>query len=121
MVMDSALRRGRGGWTRRGLALDADDPATELLTFLRERLEPEDYGTAEHLVVQLFAPEGGATDEPPPYPGQPPPGGRMRPLTANDSAALLARIDADTVRGQRSMLKRLETRFPGVGRVRVLG
>ena len=121
MVMDAAMRRARTQWVKHGFALDANDPSEELLTFLRERLEPADYEKAEELLMQAIMPDGGATDEPAPFPGQPTAGGKQRPLMAGDTAAPQARIDAGTVRETQAMLRRLESRFPGIGRIRNLG
>ena len=93
LAFDAATPGRRGG---RGDEGEVGDP-TALMSFLREHLQPDDYGQAELLLQEILYP-GAAVDEPPAFPGRPRPGGGMDPLrSANDAAAALGRVKSGIV------------------------
>lgn len=71
---------------RRGLARDQDDPAAQLLTYLQDKLDPEDLAEADEMLTRWEAGQdarrrGLGRDELEPFPGRPRVGGEMDPLT----------------------------------------
>jgi hypothetical protein len=91
----------------------------ELCRFLADHLSPDDLGEAEVLLRQFVDQSGDiGTDEPPPFPGRPRPGGALSMDEMHRRVAVSAQIRARRVQAQTAAL---EKRFPDAKRLRVIG
>jgi hypothetical protein len=89
------------------------DAFAKLHTWLRERLSPDDFSTAEQMLRDAL---GLAADAPPPNPGSPRPGGSQWPRTAADHAVFRQKL----AEGRRAMDKRFFEMFPEAKNARVI-
>jgi hypothetical protein len=96
----------------------SSDAYEELCTFLADHLDPNDLGEAEALLRRFVDQTGSGnlgTDEPPPFPGRPRPGGVLSMDEMHRRVAVGAKISAGKVLAQ---LRSFNTRFPGASRIR---